>query len=155
MISNTRPDFEISATLPSSSSTFNWTVKFHCTDQQWKWSEDAPHSWKITRIGNLLLNSIELCCFIAFPFLLEGLNATNKTGHVHDSLMKIDLLSESRLGSNGPSNFVQVQADLFLCAIKSGVCKKKSVVVRLNLILNDNTQSADMNIQHEFNVNAE
>lgn len=135
LISNTVPSFEVSATLAPRSSNFNWTVKFHCADQQWKWSDDAPHSWKITHI--------------------EGLTATDKMGHIQDSLMKIDLLCGSLQESNGPNNYVQVQADLFLCAIKSGVCKKKSVIIRLNFVLNENTEVAESKIQHEFDINAD
>lgn len=76
-------------------------------------------------------------------------------GHIQDSLMKIDLLCGSLQESNGPNNYVQVQADLFLCAIKSGVCKKKSVIIRLYFVLNENTEVAESKIQHEFDINAD
>ena len=66
--------------------------------------------------------------------------------------MKIDFLRET-LENDDSNNFVQVRAELFLCAKKTGVCKKKSVEIRLNLTFNENS-SADSNIHHTFNVNA-
>ncbi len=43
-------DFEVSASLPSRISNVEWTVTFQCSNQ-WKWSEEAPHTWKIMYLG--------------------------------------------------------------------------------------------------------
>lgn len=44
--------------------------------------------------------------------------------------------------------YLQFKADLYICAISSGVCTKKSVIVKLNL----DTKSPEENkvLKHEF-----
>lgn len=147
------PDFEVSASLPSSVSNVNWTLTFHCSDQ-WKWSEDAPHSWRIKCLGMSLFSCMSRN-FNRYVFA-ERLEIAEKTGEISRGEMKMTLnlppLSATNDGDKTCSILVQTQ--LFLCASTSGVCTKKTVTILLKISVDEDSQSIDgCNIHHEVNIN--
>ena len=43
-------DFEMTAHTGSTEQDYEWQLEFKCPDQ-WKWSDEAPHTWRLTSYG--------------------------------------------------------------------------------------------------------
>lgn len=84
--------------------------------------------------------------------LIGNIVATESKGAINGEKMKIDFVRQA-LEKNDSNYFLQVHAELFLCAKTTGVCKKKSVEIRLNLTFNE-ISSGDSKVYNEFNINA-
>lgn len=102
-----------------------WRLKFICPPNC-KWSEDAPNRWKILSSGS-------------------NLKFRETAGKVFDGEVLIRLYGST---TSITDTAVQIQADLYMCVIDSGICTKKTVSVQLNF--DESLPSASHVIQHEF-----
>lgn len=108
-------------------SNTEWHLKFMCPSNC-KWSEGAPHKWKI-----ILSDS--------------NLKFRETAGKVCDGEVLIHVCSPT---SNFQIATVKIQADLYLCANDSGTCTQKTVLVQLNF--DERMPPANHVNQYEFLV---
>lgn len=89
----------------------------------------------------------ELTNIFFFFFLITGSNLKFRetAGKVFDGEVLIRLYGST---TSITDTAVQIQADLYMCVIDSGICTKKTVSVQLNF--DESLPSASHVIQHEF-----
>lgn len=76
-------------------------------------------------------------------------------GLVREGEMKVKIQPRLPKENDGGSHFLHVQTQLFLCAVDSGTCTKKSITIRLNFKTDENAHSdGNSQIHHEFRVAA-
>lgn len=76
-------------------------------------------------------------------------------GKVHEGEMTIKVKPQLMSDNDGGNHYLDVQTELFLCAISSGLCTKKSIAIRLNVETDKNAHGdGNSQIHHEFRVDA-
>lgn len=75
-----------------------------------------------------------------------------KKGKVQQGMMSIQFEPSSLFEENSSVASLQFKADLYICAISSGVCTKKSIIVKLKLSVDAESPDENKTLKHEFMI---
>ncbi len=77
-------------------------------------------------------------------------------GEINKGQMKILFCPQFAATSDiGKEGCLLVQTQLFLCALVSGVCTKKSITIRLKIAFDENSSGESSKIHHNLSINAD